>query len=93
LWKLIKFPGETHLQSSLLLIILFNFILHIFYGDDPMLYSPDWTYAVVFFFGISYEKFAGKKSFQIALLVFLVCLLVNNLDLFRKVLEAISPFV
>jgi hypothetical protein len=93
LWKLIKFPRETHLQSSLLLIVLFNFILHIFYGDDPMLYSPDWTYAVVFFFGISYEIFAGKKSFQVALLVFLVCLLVNNLDLFRKVLEAISPFV
>jgi len=93
LWKFIKSPRETHLQSSLLLIIFFNFILHIFYGDDPMLYSPDWTYAVVFFVGISYEKFAGKKSFQIALLVFLVCLLVNNLDLFRKVLEAISPFV
>ncbi len=93
LWKLIKAPRETHLQNTLLLIILFNFILHIFYGDDPMLYSPDWTYALIFFFGVSYEKFAGKKDFQAMLLVFLVCLLVNNLDLFRKILEAISPFV
>jgi hypothetical protein len=92
-WGLIKSPGEARLQSTLLLIILFNFTLHIFYGDDPILYSPDWTYAVVFFFGVSYEKFASKKSFQVALLIFLVCLLVNNLDLFRKMLEAISPFV
>jgi hypothetical protein len=92
-WKLVKSPRATHLQSTLLLIVLFNFVLHLFYGDDPMLYSPDWTYAVVFFFGISYEKFAGKKSFQALLLVFLVSLLVNNLDLFRKLLEAISPFV
>jgi hypothetical protein len=93
LWKLIKSPRETQLQTTLLLIILFNFILHILYGDDPMLYSPDWTYAVVFFFGISYERLARKKGFLVILLVFLVCLLVNNLDLFRKVLEAISPFV
>lgn len=93
LWKLIKTPRETHVQSSLLLIILFNFILHIFYGDDPILYSPDWTYAVVFFFGISYERFAAKRGFQVVLLVFLVCLLANNLDLFRRVLEAVSPFV
>lgn len=92
-WKLVKSPRATHLQSTLLLIVLFNFVLHLFYGDDPMLYSPDWTYAVVFFFGISYEKFAGQKSFQALLLVFLVSLLANNLDLFRKLLEAISPFV
>jgi hypothetical protein len=93
LWKWIKSPRETHLQTALLSIILFNFVLHLFYGDDPMLYSPDWTYAIVFFFGISYENFAGKKVFQAILLGFLVCLLINNLDLFRKILEAISPFV
>lgn len=93
LWKLIKSPRETHLQSTLLSIVLFNFVLHIFYGDDPMLYSPDWTYAVVFFFGLAYEKFAVKKAFQILLLVFLVCLLVNNLGLFHRLLEAIAPLV
>jgi hypothetical protein len=92
-WKVIKSPQAMHLQSALLMIILVNFILHMFYGDDPMLYSPDWTYAVIFFFGISYENFASKKSFQFALLVFLAGLLINNLDLFRKILEAISHFV
>ena len=92
-WKLFKSPQKPYLQSALLLTILFNFILHMFYGDDPILYSPDWTYAVVFFFGISYEDLAGKKWFQAILLVFLGCLLINNLDLFRKTLEAISAFM
>ncbi len=92
-WKVIKSPQAMHLESALLIIILFNFILHMLYGDEPTLYSPDWTYAVIFFFGISYENFASKKSFQAALLVFMVGLLINNLDLFRKILEAISPFV
>jgi hypothetical protein len=94
LWKLIKSPQETRLPSALLLIVLFNFALHMFYGDDPALYSPDWTYAVIFFFAISYEKlFVREKIYQVALLVFLAVLLINNLDLFRRVLEAISPFV
>lgn len=93
LWKFLKSPKETHLQIALLLTLFFNFTLHMFYGDDPILYSPNWTYAVVFFFGISYENLAGKKWFQVLLLVFLVCLLINNLDLFRKTLEAISVFL
>ena len=93
LWSLFKSPQKPYLQSALLLTILFNFLLHMLYGDDPILYSPDWTYAVIFFFGISYEELAGKKWFQALLLVFLACLLINNLDLFRKTLEAISPFL
>jgi hypothetical protein len=92
LWKLLKSSEKPYLQTALLLTILFNFLLHMVYGDDPILYSPDWTYAVVFFFGISYENFAGKKWFQVLVLVFLACLLINNLDLFRKTLEAISSF-
>ena len=93
LWRLFKSPEKPYLQTALLLTVLFNFLLHMFYGDDPILYSPDWTYAVVFFFGISYEHFAGKKWFQAILLLFLACLLINNLNLFRKTLEAISSFM
>lgn len=92
-WRLFRAPQKPYLQTALLLTILFNFILHMFYGDDPILYSPDWTYAVVFFFGISYENLAGKKSFQVLLLIFLGCLLINNLDLFRKTLEAIAGYM
>jgi len=91
--KSLKSPQQAALQIALVANILFNFILHMNYGDDPLLYSPDWTYALVFFFGISYEPFASRKWFQIPLLIFLICLLVNNLGLFQKMLAAISPFV
>ena len=62
------------------------------YGDDPLLYSPNWTYALILFFGMSFEKLADKKWFQAVLLVFLAALMVNNLEFFRKVLEAVLPF-
>lgn len=91
-WRLIKSPREAPLQAALALNLLFNFILHMNYGDDPLLYSPDWTYALVFFFGISFEKFAGNKWFQIVLLVFLSALMINNLDVFRRILDAVLPF-
>lgn len=91
-WKLLKSPRESSLQAALALNLLFNFVLHMNYGDDPLLYSPNWTYALVLFFGMSFEKFADKKWLQTLLLLFLTALMVNNLDFFRKVLEAVLPF-
>jgi hypothetical protein len=92
-WRLIRAPREVSLQAALALNLLFNFVLHMNYGDDPLLYSPDWTYALVFFLGISFEKLSNKKWFQIVLLVFLAALMFNNLEFFRKVLDAVMPFV
>jgi hypothetical protein len=90
--KFIKSPRSSTLSVALILNILFNFILHMNYGDDPMLYSPDWTYAVVFFLGISYESLADKKWIHIILLIFLAGLLFNNLGFFQKILSAILPY-
>jgi len=89
----IKLPQRAAIQIALAANVLFNFVLHMNYGDDPILYSPDWTYALVFFFGISYEGFANRKWFQAALLIFIIGLFVNNLGLFQKMLDAIAPFV
>jgi hypothetical protein len=91
-WKLLKSPRDASLQAALALNLLFNFALHMNYGDDPLLYSPNWTYALILFFGISFEKLADKKWFQAVLLVFLAALMANNLEFFRKVLEAVLPF-
>ena len=74
-WQFIKAPKQSMLQATLVLNLLFNFALHIKYGDDPLLYTPDWTYALVFFFGISFERFADRKWWQVLLLVFLAGLL------------------
>ena len=92
LWQFIKSPKQVILQIALLLNILFNYALHMRYGDDPLLYTPDWTYALVFFFGISFERWKDNKLLQILLLVFLTGLAINNLDLFSKIFQTLLQF-
>ena len=92
LQKFYNSPKAFALSMALLLNLLFNFTLHMNYGDDFMLYSPDWTYALVFFFGISYEGLSEKKWAQFILLIFLTGLMLNNLNLFREILKAVAPF-
>ena len=91
-WKLIKSPKDVSLQLALLTCLLFNFGLHVAYGDDPMLYSPDWTYALILFVSISFKDFADKKWFQFAGFVFLAALMVNNWTFLRSVLVAVAPY-
>jgi hypothetical protein len=91
-WKFFKSPKETMLQLALVVNILFNFVLHVNYGDDLLLYSANWTYALVFFFGMSFERFSDKKWFQIPLLVFIVAIIFNNIELFHTILGAIVPY-
>lgn len=90
-WSLMRSSRKTALQAALVLNLLFNFVLHMNYGDDPMLYSPNWTYALVFFFGLSFERLADRKWVQAILLIFLTALLFNNFDLFHKMLDTILP--
>jgi hypothetical protein len=92
LWKLFKSRKSVALESALLLIIIFNFVLHIFYGDDPMLYSPDWTYAVVLFVALGFKNFADNKWFQLAGLAFLAALMFNNWTFLRTMLVAVAPY-
>lgn len=80
------------LSTALLLNLLFSFVLLMNYGDDFMLYSPSWTYALALFFGISYEEYSNKKWIQFALLIFLAGLTINNLNQFREILNAVQPF-
>ena len=92
LWQFVKTPKEVILQIALLLNILFNYVLHMRYGDDPLLYTPDWTYALVFFFGISFERWKDYKLLQICLIAFLTGLVINNLNLFSKIFETLLQF-
>ena len=80
------------LQLALVVNILFNFVLHVNYGDDLLLYSANWTYALVFFFGMSFERFSDKKWLQIPLLIFIIAIIFNNIELFHTILETIVPY-
>jgi hypothetical protein len=69
---------DNRFAFAFILILLFNFALHLRYGKDIFLYSTNWTYAIILFLALAWRELANKKWFQIVLLVFLVLLLANN---------------
>jgi hypothetical protein len=70
---------EDHRFSfAFILILIFNFALHLRYGKDIFLYSTNWTYTIILFLGLAWKQLANKRWFQIVLLVFLALLLANN---------------
>ena len=80
------------LSLGLLVCIGFNFALHVLYGDDPLLYSPDWVYALVLFVAFSFGRFADRKWLQIPFSAFLVPVMIVNLNLVRQIIEVSAPF-
>jgi hypothetical protein len=92
IFGLFKSPGQMMFPLSLILCMGFNFILHLLYGDDPMLYSPNWVYALVLFVSISLGKWADKKWLQLALIVFLGAIVYINMGLVRQIMEVSLPY-
>jgi hypothetical protein len=82
-WK----KQDNRFPYAFILIMLFNFVLHLRYGKDVFLYSTNWTYALVLFLGLAWKELAGKRWFQIVLLVFLALLLANNSRLILTMLK------
>lgn len=80
------------LMSGLLGSLAFNFLLHMNYGTELFLYTPFWTYALVFFVALAFAEFAGKKWFESMLSIFLVILMINNFWFIFTILRALAPF-
>ncbi len=80
---------QDHRYSlTFIIILLFNFALHMRYGKDVFLYSVNWTYALVLFLALAWNELAGKRWFQMCLLGFIVLLCVNNSQLILTMLGA-----
>jgi hypothetical protein len=90
--NLFRSPKQVMLPLSLLLCLGFNFTLHIVYGDDPMLYSADWVYAIVLFVALMLQRWADRKWLQILLIVFLIMLAGTNLGLIHQIMKVSAPF-
>lgn len=92
LWNLIR-TRKADLSLAFALCLLFNFALHLNYGYEPFLYSPDWTYALILFAALGLAPFAKNRWFQVGLLAFLILLAYNQWGFFKFILDTISPFV
>jgi hypothetical protein len=83
---------KADLTLAFALCLLFNFILHLSYGWEPFLYSPDWAYALIFFVALSLAPLAKNRLFQGALLVFLILLAYNQFLFIKFIIDTIAPF-
>ncbi len=81
------------LTLSLIGCVLLNLMIHLRYGKELFLYSPNWTYAVVLLLGISWKSLLQYKWFQIALSAFLLLLILNNIELFRAIMRISAPYI
>ncbi len=90
-WDWFK-KNRSGLGFGLLMCLGFNLFLHIIYGDDPMLYSPDWIYALVLFLAIAFQGFANNKWFQLAAIGFLALMMTVNVGLLQQIMEVSRPF-
>jgi len=92
IFNFFKSPKEMFFPLSLILCLVFNFGLHIIYGDDPMLYSPNWVYALVLFVSLSLGKLADNKWLQLGLTLFLGMTIYTNLGLIHQIMEISLPY-
>ena len=82
---------KTHKYSIALAgCIAINFGLHIRYGKELFLYSPNWTYALILLLAIAWQGFAKYRWFQFTLLAFLALLMFNNSILLKSVFEILA---
>jgi hypothetical protein len=72
---------DNRFSIVFIVILLFNFSLHMQYGKDVFLYSTNWTYTLILFLALAWKEFAEKRWFQISLLIFIALLLINNSQL------------
>jgi hypothetical protein len=62
------------------------------YGTELFLYTPFWTYALVFFVALACVEFAGRTWFESLLAIFLLILMTNNFWFIFTMLRALAPF-
>ena len=80
------------LMLGLLGSLAFNFLLHMNYGTELFLYTPFWTYALIFFIALAFAELADKKWFKSILTIFVVALMINNFWFIFVILRGLAPF-
>ncbi|MCQ3937685.1 MAG: hypothetical protein DPW18_11650 [Chloroflexi bacterium] len=91
----LNFRKNPYLRYSLALAGCFtlNIVLHLRYGKELFLYSPNWTYALVLFLGLAWGSVSNRRWFQAVLLVLLSLLIWNNGILLLTILDVLGSQV
>lgn len=84
---------SNRFSLALLGCMLLNFGLHLRYGKELFLYSPNWTYALILLLALAWQGLANHRWFQITLLVFLVFLMLNNSLLFGTIFSVLASYL
>jgi hypothetical protein len=71
--------------------MVLNAVLHLRYGKELFLYSPNWTYALILLVGMAWQPVSEKRWFQVLLLVLLSLVALNNHQLFLTFIEVLTP--
>lgn len=84
---------SNRLTLALLGGLLLNFGLHLRYGKELFLYSPNWTYALILLLALAWQGFSKYRWFQVTLLIFLVFLAINNRLLLNTIFSVLNPYL
>jgi hypothetical protein len=90
--SLLKSPKQMWFSIGLVLCLGFSLVLHTVYGDDPLLYSPNWAYALVLLVALSLRRWADHKWLQITMIVFLSLMMIVNLNLIHQIMSVALPY-
>jgi hypothetical protein len=90
--SLLKSPKQIWFSIGLVLCLGFSLVLHTVYGDDPLLYSPNWVYALVLLVALSLQRWADHKWLQITMIVFLSLMMIVNLNLIHQIMSVALPY-
>ncbi len=91
-FKNLRTSNHTPLMLGLLASVAFNYLLHMNYGTELFLYSPYWTYLLVFFVALAYAELAGRRWFETVLTVFVLMLIINNAWFILVILRGLNPY-
>ncbi|MDP1546623.1 MAG: hypothetical protein Q8L87_11425 [Anaerolineales bacterium] len=91
-WNLVR-TRKADLSLSFVLCIAFNFGLHVFYGEEPFLYSSGWAYALIFFVAFGLAPFSRNRFFQAALALFLILLAYHQWQFFMSIFEVLDSYL
>lgn len=81
---------HRRLSIALMGCIALNMALHLRYGKELFLYTPNWTYALILLLGLAWQGVSDRKWFQALLLAFVILLVWNNGILLSTILDVLA---